>query len=128
MRELKFRAWGKNIKEYLSQDGVEPYAYTLKDISDGLIYDIDGFIIEQCTGIKDKNGKEIYDGDVIREKWYDSVVHMGRDRIGEIEYFCDGFVCWFRGSAFVGLGMFPTKNIEVIGNIHENPELLKKEK
>ena len=128
MRELKFRAWGKNIKEYLSQDGVEPYAYTLKDISDGPIYGIDGFIIEQYTGLKDKNGKEIYEGDIIREKWFDEDVRRGENRVGKVEYFTDGFVCWFVGGRFIPLGMFPVSHIEVIGNIHENPELLKKEK
>ena len=119
---LKFRAWDTYNEawadEYLAiaEDG-----HVIEIKNDGTTeYWKDRFIIEFGTGLKDKNGEEICEGDIIREKWYDSDVHMGRDRIGKIEYFCDGFICWFKGSAFVGLGMFPTKNIEVIGNIHEN--------
>ena len=117
MRELKFRQWQKATKHYV-------YFSLSKGVS--LKFNIEPDL-EQSTGIKDKNGKEIYEGDILREKWHDSDVHMGRDRIGKVEYFCDGYMCWFRGSAYVSLGMFPTKNIEVIGNIHENPELLEKE-
>ena len=133
MRELKFRAWDKEDKKYYplinlwfdsslgklctAELWLSPKATEIADIPEQIE-------LEQYTGLKDKNGKEIYEGDIIREKWYDNDVHIGRDRIGKIEYFCDGFACWFKGSAFVGLGMFPTKNIEVIGNIHENAELL----
>lgn len=127
MRELKFRVWDKRYKRY-----AKPFAVLLdgrvdvitEPCNDLETLDSERAIIEFGTGIKDKNGKEIYEGDILREKWHDSEVRMGRDRIGEVEYFCDGYICWFRGSAYVGLGMFPTKNIEVIGNIHENQELL----
>ena len=118
MRELKFRAW----------DGV---CFRFFDIRENCDCDFSDFYlglgketpIEQYTGLKDKNGKEIYDGDILREKWHDSDTHRKQDRIGKVEYFCDGYVCWFRGIV-VALGMFPIKNIEVIGNIHENAELL----
>lgn len=130
MRELKVRVWDRLKKQYVHD------LYTLRHLvecsTEGFIYiganvkDYP-FILEPSTYIKDKNGKEIYEGDIIREKWYDSETHTGRDRIGKVEYFCDGYNCWFRGRV-VALGMFPTKNIEVIGNIHDNPELLKKEK
>lgn len=122
MRDLKFRAWGKNIKEYLSQNGVDPYIYTLKGISDGFIYDVDAFIIEQYTGLKDKNGKEIYEGDIVGFKWtkrlyvvtyraYDASFILENDEWEEA----------------IRLSL-DKDDFEVFGNIHENPELLKKEK
>ncbi len=121
-RELKFRAWDTFLNHYIN-----PKYETLLIIPNGFGSYGDRYIWEQYTGLKDKNGKEIYEGDIIHEKWYDKETHIKQDRIGKVEYFCDGFTCWFRGF-YKELGMFPTKNIEVIGNIHENPELCNKEK
>lgn len=129
MRELKFRVWDTIAKEWATSLKLKPNGH-LEDLN----YDSEGFyrfepdpdqyVIELCTGLKDKNGKEIYDGDIIHEKWYDSEAYRGKDRIGKVEYFCDGYFCWFRGE-FTALGMFPPKHLEVVGNIHENSELLR---
>lgn len=126
MRELKFRVWSDYWKKYAFDAELYPDGSFYAMVEDDGVphHENTDLIIEQYTGLKDKNCKEIYEGDIIREKWYDNDVHRGRDRIGKVEYFCDGYICWFKGSGYVGLGMFPTKNIEVIGNIHENPELL----
>ena len=117
MRELKFRAWGKNIKEYLSQDGVEPFIYTIKDISDGCIYDIDKFIIEPSTGLKDKNGEEIYENDIVKmPEW------QVEPRYEVVKYNKAGFDPFQEGCFEC---MSPDgDDVEVIGNIHENKELL----
>lgn len=125
-RELKARAWDIDNKQFV-------YAHIGQDdvwLDDGIStieMPLHHSEWERSTGLKDKNGKEIYEGDIIHEKWYDNETHIGQDRIGKVEYFCDCFACWFRGY-YNDLGMFPTKNIEVIGNIHENSELLEKEK
>ena len=73
--------------------------------------------VGQFTGLHDKNGKEIYEGDIVR---YD----MG----GECE------VSYCIGGGFAGFDLSPAfhnghqlKDVEVIGNIHDNPELLKTE-
>ncbi len=132
MREIKFRAWEIEDKKYYpviklwfdSQVGkpdsaelwLSRYANEIADIPEQIE-------LEQYTGLKDKNGKEIYEGDIIREKWHDSETHMGRDRIAKVEFFCDSYICCFRGGV-VTLGLLAAGNIEVIGNIHENPELI----
>lgn len=120
MRELRFRAWGKNIKEYLSQDGIEPYVYTLKDISDGSIYDIDNFIIEQSACLKDKNGKEIYEGDIVEniEGVNEIAVCIWDESNAEFDFVCVDGKCT-RDNVKSWLEMY-----EVVGNIHEDSELL----
>jgi uncharacterized phage protein (TIGR01671 family) len=133
MRELNPRAWSIDGECWCTRvdydghkkewSGIAPiYAPDNRSKYIGEIEDTN-IVLELPTGLKDKNSKEIYEGDIIREKWYDSETHTGRDRISKVEYFCDGYICWFKGRV-VQLGLFPTKNIEVIGNIHENPELL----
>lgn len=120
MRELKFRAWANDHwTDFL------PTCRTLGEYNANII-DTDsnfcGRIVEQYTGLKDKNGKEIYEGDIVVNTYYDD---------GEMY-----IILWVDDSVAFGmeslddmeLYKLPLESLEVIGNIHENPELLKKEK
>lgn len=135
MRELKFRAWSKTSKEYnykvlVGNNNPKDKNYTCNSIlSDGKWLHFDEFCgdIEQYTGLKDKNGTEIYEGDICS-----FFTKNGK---------CVGVVEWLDDLASFGLRMaknnflytFSELNImrvdldtlEVAGNIHENPELLK---
>lgn len=83
--------------------------------------DINSVIIEQFTGLLDCNGVKIFEGDIVRD-------HNG---IGEVQYsdkkaafkvnYHDGFAKWFIDYNLKG----ERESIEVIGNIHQNSELLK---
>ena len=80
--------------------------------------------IMQYTGLKDKNGKEIYEGDTLGYKNFENEMEI----IGEIKYGKKGNSCYSNLGAY---GWYiPNKNIEnynfyeIIGNIYDNPELL----
>ncbi len=125
MRELKFRVWDKRYKQY-----VKPYAICLdgraiviaEPCDDRETLDSERIIIEQYTGLKDKNGKEIYEGDVLDVS---SVFVKPKKMIVKFSEMACGFEPFANGCPDC---YFPEgKDVVVIGNIHENPELLEQE-
>ena len=118
MRELEFRAWWKDTKRFLDCDewymtcsGAKYLHYAVMPYKD------DNFIIEQYTGLKDKNGKKIYEGDIVRYAIRPSRTTVVEWWSGEEEYYpC----CTTSGFALP----YSEDGYEVIGNIHENPEIL----
>ena len=136
MREIKFRAWGKNSKEFLQDKN--GYGLTLKEIQN--ISDIDLWEFQQFTGLKDKNGKEIYEGDIIeftdKWEWYRgqyAIKMLFADK-EEKEILKKQYDNEPMERRVVELETFDGINFskydleqgrwEVIGNIYENPELL----
>lgn len=141
MREIKFRAWDKKRKEmvpdlcdwaiYESKEGFElrlgePIKNHIGGFTEG------GGILMQYTGLKDKNGKEIYEGDIVKYLPINAVVvikfgtvSIGTDDWG-VEHIMTGFYGKFQDDSTQQLGLETTpEKYKVIGNIYENPELLK---
>lgn len=117
MRELKFRCFDKRHKEMFYSDHERRLA-TFFDLFAG---ECCTEVIMQYIGLKDKNGKEIYEGDIIRETEY-------FNRNYEIRYISDecsfvGFKIKDRDCNVLGFPQLAECG-EVIGNIYENPELL----
>lgn len=127
---IKFRAWDKVQNKMLLPDNIEfinGQAYWAEASTDGNGgYSNDGkvdgigelFELEQFTGLKDVNGKDIYEGDILENRKYRSIVKFAggkflADVVGTINRF-----------DLIG----ETHGSKVIGNVHTNPELLEAEK
>lgn len=129
-RELKFRAWSKDGGKFY-YDAEETYDGLVgaNHTSFGTLLEDNNYIVEQYTGLKDKNGREIYEGDIVRATYFEAhyrALKVGKKRkiTGKIIY---GSACFFIESISDETPLLQvggSENIEVIGNIHENPELL----
>ncbi|SFI02767.1 MULTISPECIES: YopX family protein [unclassified Bacillus (in: firmicutes)] len=111
MREIKFRAWDKVYKHFHEGDLIREYVI-------GEFIDNPEYEVTQYTGIKDKNCKEIYHKDIVRG--HDNVIYIVEwDEKDAMFYYKDP-----DGNEDDDLRMSAVA-FEVIGNIYENPELLK---
>lgn len=127
MREFKFRAFVDG------RMGAPFDAFAPEFMSTGGTFS-DGVIIMQYTGLKDKNGKEIYEGDVIHIEYGECVGHeQVYEDYREIWEPITGSVVFEDGAfSFEGhsAGTLPLSayidDIVVVGNIYENPELIQK--
>ncbi len=133
MREIKFKAWNKKTKKMIDLHTMTPLALhpdclEMKGVFLPFHEDLE---LMQFTGLLDRNGKEIWEGYILRE-----IPELSEEeyqkRIGQVVYepritsfmvLTDGGYChlntgdWGRGDRL--------KFTEVVGNIYENPELLK---
>ena len=130
---LKFRVWDKYFNRYWTDEEV-------KNNIQWLLYpnneNIENVVIEQCTGLKDKNGKLIYESDIVKITDRSS---RAEPFVGVVEYTntasfeanCKGFYMYLHNlktpenvSTVEKMFCSSLREIEVIGNIHENPEFL----
>jgi uncharacterized phage protein (TIGR01671 family) len=131
MRTIKFRAWDEEKKEWVTSRltfGLNPAKFQNESETKAVAVVFAGegrCVIEQFTGLLDKNGKEIYEGDI---------VHYSYDYTGKDNWeVCWGSDSWImkRGEKETGYDNYyddPHTNrwdeTEIIGNVHQNPELL----
>lgn len=117
MREIKFRAWD-NVDKKMVVVNCLNWRYPSGLEVNNTNVSLPNYLM-QYIGLKDKNGKEIYEGDIIKCK----------DRCGEysgelynevVDDMCD----WLCNYGYASQELLSYDEIEVIGNIYENPELL----
>ena len=125
-REIKFR--GKRID---NGEWVYGYLYRLSEKLNPFImlidrrgesYEVDPKTVGQYTGQKDKNGEELYEGDILHRDCYGDVrIEFGKGVFWVRD--ADG-VRYVNRCCNIPISYFPTEDYEKIGNIHDNPELL----
>ncbi|MFJ7951555.1 YopX family protein [Lysinibacillus sp. NPDC096418] len=129
MREIKFRAWdeiGKWMGNVTSIDFDERTIFmTTRCSDDENCFELDKTPVMQSTGLKDKNDKEIYEGDIVKK--VEAIPFIDTSDIVGVVKFVDGsfLLEYERWGEKLGCYLFSeTDEHEILGNVHENPELL----
>lgn len=148
MREIKFRAWDKDqrIMFGVEQLAFGPNGELVSIYSNGPDFssdsevlmgekpDLDEAILMEYIGLKDKNGREIYEGDILRVTDED-----GESYVATVKWFGDEYypafdlegipAAWnYDANALSAIFNSGAETCEVIGNVHDTPELLEDEK
>jgi len=114
MREIKFRAWdkkGKRIRYIL--DGLH-CDFNFCNPQEFWNWSKEEYILMQYTGLKDKNGVEIYEGDIVQYcTWKPKDIRESKE----------GVVSYVLGDTGLWLSTYDQSKLEVIGNVYENPKL-----
>ena len=122
-REIKFRAWRENKMHY--NITTAHYEHNAMSGSSGDLWDFAEWMkwskVMQYTGMKDKNAKEIYEGDILKIQGYRGAVHHVQVKWESVDASDD------MGMDMIGFPRYSQYGEpEVVGNIFENPELLEK--
>lgn len=140
MREIEFRVWDSRKKSYFNKKDISIdnlgniFVFEGYDENDADLWhvrilsdpDNERYVIEQTTGLTDKNGTEIYEGDICSftsktgkhmgvVEWSDNLASFGLRMVK------NNFRYTFSDLDTMGVNL---DTLEVIGNIHENPELM----
>ncbi|WP_107776048.1 YopX family protein [Campylobacter concisus] len=113
MREIKFRAWNKEKAKMDKNFRFDEF----NDVND--YFADDDFVFMQYTGLKDKNDKEIYEGDIVHFKTLRS-----KEYIGEVKSYEDAASFFVVVKEHYMECLDDVYDLEVLGNIYENKELL----
>ena len=112
---FKFRVWDAEEDRYASDEDIcFDTGGSCDNVYDLVVVDDQFYIYEQCTGLRDKNGKLIYEGDVVEVPVLYNGIPTGKKQRCKVYY---------KHGAF-NIYAVKSKYLKVIGNIHENSELL----
>lgn len=137
MREIKFRFWDAKENRWLGKESSYWKQLTFEDCKGRLLASLrqGDIVAEQYISLEDESGKEIYEGDIIKAQYYDGAQANNR-RPAKVVWsdFDLCFVARFREEREEGgfyylpedmpINAGNMEGVKVIGNVHENPELL----
>ena len=132
-REIKFRVFDKASRSFLFSEisGKHPFHFIGGLETYEILPSHPDYVLQQYTGIKDKNGKEVFEGDVVRIHFQATFFNFGGEEVmgmpGHFTKTCheDVVVKW-EGTGFSKftslwkIGVYGEQTFEVVGNIHEN--------
>jgi uncharacterized phage protein (TIGR01671 family) len=120
---FKFKIWNNTAKCFVESFNEPVATFTLLSLSEYLhsnsISNIDNFTFLQFTGLTDSNKNEIYEGDIVQYNNGDVI------RIGYVGFMAGIFFLNYNDEIHDELGYLLILDLKIIGNIFENPELLK---
>lgn len=138
-REIEFRAWDKKRKKMVDVSAIyianEQIGYEVKEIFGNYAANYIQYIyLDQCelmqyTGLKDKNGVKIFEGDIIkddRERIFVIEYEFGGFNVVPIDYYNDELFSW-NSLGDMQTAIWLNESTEIIGNIYKNKELLEDE-